>query len=107
MLQPAPSGGLGEGVEHALLMVDAGDDGRGWREREGGAAAAGADVEHAAAGLQPFPGQRVGGRVGHRFVGGAEQLDRVDPGRLWRRGEDLVRDPPVGQVSGPPLSGVM
>jgi hypothetical protein len=76
---PAVRGG-GEGVEHALLVVDADDDAGGWGDGERGPTAAAADVQQGAAGRQCLAGLGVGGAVRRGGVRGDEQGDGVDPG---------------------------
>ena len=93
--------GLGEGVEHALLVIDADEQSGGRHEGECRAPTAAADVEHGAPLGQCLPGCLMRGGVGDGAVGGEELRDRVDPGVLRRLSADLVGDGPGGQVVTP------
>jgi hypothetical protein len=101
--QPAGWRGFGEGIQHRLLVVHADDVGGRRGEGECRPSPAAADVQDAAAGRERFEGALTGGTLGRRSRSGPEQLDRVDPRRAGSSGEDLVGDPPAGELRRPPF----
>ena len=82
-------------LEHGRLAVHGNDPISGWPQRQRHGAAAGAHIEHLAAGRQCLEGAMV--RRGQPRMPGFKERYGKRPGILWRLGKDVLRDRPGGE----------